>query len=97
MAESKIKAPEISYTNTLKNNVNLASYTSSNRYTAPTDGYVWVRTDGQADIHIANGLGATIRSSNGNDTDGCVYVKKGLTLYVDGIFSYAYFRSFEPA
>lgn len=76
-----------SYT-TSSSYTNLATYTSSNQYAAPSDGYAFVYNLANVtglvaiDGHISIG-GAAGRYS--------VFVKKGMSMYVDGTCSYARF------
>ena len=68
--------------------VNITSYsTSSNRYTCPSDGYLrlvidgggsgWVMVNGQSTI-------SSTGSSSGNTVALCLFVKKGMNVYLSG-------------
>lgn len=81
--------------------VNMSTYTSSNPYTAPNDGYLKLAAESGATVR------AVILDSNGNDggvwpqlnSSGrlSVYVKKGLKIYRESIVGTAsiYFVPFE--
>lgn len=71
--------------------VDIASYTSSNKYTCPSDGYVT--------IHIGSNNSGTLIVYNSNDNLSIggyqgrysLFVKKDLQLYIDGTPARAYF------
>ena len=68
--------------------VNVSSYTSSNKYTCPSDGYV--------NVYIGSGNSGTI-DGDGNLSIGgyqgryAMPVKKGMKVYITGTVNYAYF------
>ena len=73
---------------TLGGIVNITSYsTSSNRYTCPSDGYLRLVVNGGGSGWVmVNGMStlSSTGSSSSNTIAMCVYVKKGMTVYLSG-------------
>lgn len=63
--------------------VDLTQYTSSNQYTAPSDGYILmnVYATGHTASIIVNGRIGITATYNGSSLMQSLYVKKGMTLY----------------
>lgn len=83
----------ISTDNSIHENVTITSYTSSNPYTAPCDGYVLAEatSSGYGKIGL---YGPNMTLSIAPSQWGNMFVKKGTTLYMVTNISRAFFRAF---
>lgn len=78
------------YTLSANTKVNLSSYTSSNPYTFPSDGYLLYENNGSTLgrgwisnlMRVGDQYGTDFTKTSGN----ALYVKKGMTFYVDTAF-----------
>lgn len=70
---------------TFGNAVSLGGYTSSNQYTAPSDGYACVTCDSPTSSYTTLWINSAVAISakgNGYDYDrNGIYIKKGMKLY----------------
>lgn len=62
--------------------VNIKTYTSSNQFEAPTDGYVQLVCSSDTAILNVNGLGLLSHGPFTSDQQTSLFVKKGMQLYV---------------
>lgn len=76
----------------LTNRVTIASYTASNKYTCPSDGYIFVYNTSSADGYIAIDELASIGANAGRFS---AFVRKGTLVWVEGTVTSAYFSSLQ--
>ena len=76
--------------------VTISSYTSSNRYTCPKDGFLnlSIAKDGKGMVYINGGSVFGANAAVANNIEMGMFVKQGMTVYVDGGYKASLF--FRP-
>lgn len=91
--DSRALNSDLNKNHTLGSGVNIKTYTSSNRYTCPSDGYVravhYGRSSGYVKVRIesenaSNYTQFTVFANSQDDAYETVFVRKGLKVYPSG-------------
>ena len=62
--------------------VDISSYTSSNKYTCPSDGYVYLSTSSVDSYVTASINNALISAMHGGSNYNSIFVKKGMKVWI---------------
>ena len=87
----------VSNKNALGSGVDLSSYTSGNRYSCPSDGYVQVRNSSgvSGEARISGATGSAVMRLGSVPGNFVVFVRKGMRVYMETAASTAYFFPLE--
>lgn len=97
LSDGETSVEDVVTANTLGTAVNIASYTSSNKYTCPSDGYIGLSTSSTgAYVTISLG-GVNVSAMQGGCNYNGIFVKKGMSVWItasNGTFG-AYFKPLQ--